>query len=88
MFGFDFEIIDTAGLRKRKQIVDDIEFYSTVRTVNAIDQSDVCLLLLDAEDGMEKQDLHIFWQIVDSYRGVVIVVNKWDKINKDHNTMG
>jgi len=87
MFGFDFEIVDTAGLRKRKQIEDNLEFYSTVRTVKAIDKSDVCLLLLDAEDGMERQDLHIFWQIVESYRGVVIVVNKWDKISKDHNTM-
>ncbi len=87
MFGFDFEIIDTAGLRKKKQIEDNLEFYSTVRTIKAIDQSDVCLLLLDAEDGMEKQDLHIFWQVVESYRGVVIVVNKWDKIEKDNNTM-
>ena len=87
MFGFDFEIIDTAGLRKRKQIEDNLEFYSTVRTVKAIDKSDVCLLLLDAQDGMERQDLHIFWQIVESYRGVVIVVNKWDAISKDHNTM-
>jgi GTP-binding protein len=87
MFGFDFEIIDTAGLRKRKQIEDNLEFYSTVRTVKAIDRSDVCLLLLDAEDGMERQDLHIFWQVVESYRGVVIVVNKWDKIKKDHTTM-
>ena len=87
MFGFDFEIIDTAGLRKKKQIEDNLEFYSTVRTIKAIDQSDVCVLLLDAEDGMEKQDLHIFWQVVESYRGVVIVVNKWDKIEKDNNTM-
>jgi len=87
MFGFDFEIIDTAGLRKKKQIEDNLEFYSTVRTIKAIDQSDVCLLLLDAEDGIEKQDLHIFWQVVESYRGVVIVVNKWDKIKKDNNTM-
>ncbi len=87
MFGFDFEIIDTAGLRKRKYIEDNLEFYSTVRTVKAIDQSDVCLLLLDAQDGMERQDLHIFWQIVESYRGVVIVVNKWDLIVKDHTTM-
>ena len=87
MFGFDFEIIDTAGLRKKKQIEDNLEFYSTVRTVKAIDQSDVCLLLLDAEDGMEKQDQLIFWQVVDSYRGIVIVVNKWDKIDKDNSTM-
>ena len=87
MFGFDFEIIDTAGLRKKKQIEDNLEFYSTVRTIKAIDQSDVCLLLLDAENGMEKQDLHIFWQVVESYRGIVIIVNKWDKIDKDNNTM-
>ena len=82
-FGFDFEIVDTAGLRKRKKVDDNLEFYSAVRTVKAIDQSDVCLLLIDATQGFEKQDQHIFWHVLDSYRGVVVVVNKWDLVEKD-----
>ena len=86
-FGLDFEIIDTAGLRKKRKIDDDLEFYSTVRTIKAIQESDVCLLLLDAENGVEKQDQSIFWNVLDSYRGVVVVVNKWDLIEKDHQTM-
>jgi GTP-binding protein len=68
-------------------VEDQLEFYSTVRTIRAIETSDVCLLLLDARNGMEGQDQHIFWQVVNSYRGVVIVVNKWDLIEKDHKTM-
>ncbi len=88
LYGFDFELIDTAGLRRKKQIEDQLEFYSTVRTIRSIEQSDVCLLLLDAQNGMERQDQSIFWQIVNSYRGVVILVNKWDLIDKDHQTMG
>ena len=87
LYGFDFELIDTAGLRRKKQIEDQLEFYSTVRTIRSIEQSDVCLLLLDAQNGMERQDQSIFWQIVNSYRGVVILVNKWDLIDKDHQTM-
>jgi GTPase len=87
MYGFDFELVDTAGLRKKKQIEDSLEFYSTVRTIRAIDESDVCLLLLDAEQGMERQDLHIFWQIVSSFRGVVILVNKWDLIEKNQDSL-
>jgi GTP-binding protein len=87
LYGFDFELIDTAGLRRKKQIEDQLEFYSTVRTIRSIEQSDVCLLLLDAQNGMERQDQAIFWQVVKSYRGVVILVNKWDLIEKDHQTM-
>lgn len=87
LYGFDFELIDTAGLRRRKQIEDQLEFYSTVRTIRSIEQSDVCLLLLDAQNGMERQDQAIFWQVVNSYRGVVILVNKWDLISKDTGTM-
>ena len=87
MYGFDFELIDTAGLRRKKQIEDQLEFYSTVRTIRSIEQSDVCMLLIDAQSGMERQDQSIFWQIVHSYRGVVIVVNKWDLIDKNHHTM-
>ena len=86
-FGFDLEIVDTAGLRKRKKVDDNLEFYSAVRTVKAIDQSDVCLLLVDATQGFEKQDQHIFWHVLDSYRGVVVVVNKWDLVEKDEHTM-
>ena len=87
LYGFDFELIDTAGLRRKKQIEDQLEFYSTVRTIRSIEQSDVCLLLLDAQNGMERQDQAIFWQIVNSYRGVVILVNKWDLVEKDTSTM-
>ena len=87
MYGFDFELIDTAGLRRKKQIEDQLEFYSTVRTIRSIEQSDVCLLLIDAQTGMERQDQAIFWQVVNSYRGVVIVVNKWDLVEKTHKTM-
>ena len=87
MFGFDFEIVDTAGLRKKKQMADHLEFYSSVRTIKAIDESDVCILMLDGSDPMGRQDLNIFWQVVESYRGVVVVVNKWDLVDKDQNTM-
>jgi len=87
LYGFDVELVDTAGLRKRKQVDDQLEFYSTLRTMKSIDESDVCLLLLDAEQGMERQDLHIFWQVAQSYRGIVILVNTWDLIEKDHLTM-
>lgn len=82
-FGLDVEIVDTAGMRKRNKIDDQIEYYSTVRTIKAIDQSDVCLLLIEAPEGVNKQDLAIYWQIVDSYRGVVVLANKWDMVEKD-----
>jgi len=87
MFGFDFEIVDTAGLRKKRQITDHLEFYSSVRTIKAIDESDVCILMIDGNDAMGRQDLNIFWQIVESYRGVVIAANKWDLVEKDEHTM-
>ena len=87
MFGFDFEIVDTAGLAEKEAGHRSLEFYSTVRTIKAIDESDVCLLMLDGSDPMGRQDLNIFWQIVESYRGVVVVVNKWDLVEKETNTM-
>lgn len=87
LYGFDFELIDTAGLRRKKQIEDQLEFYSTVRTIRAIERSDVCMLLIDAQTGMERQDQAIFWQVVHSYRGIVILVNKWDLVEKNHQTM-
>jgi len=85
-FGFDMEIIDTAGLRKKQKMDDQLEFYSAVRTIKAIDKSDVCLVLLDAQDGMNRQDISIFYQVVNSYRGVVVLVNKWDLVDKDQST--
>ncbi|MDA0882495.1 MAG: ribosome biogenesis GTPase Der [Bacteroidetes bacterium] len=85
-FGFDMEIIDTAGLRKKQKMDDQLEFYSAVRTIKAIDKSDVCLVLLDAQDGMNRQDISIFYQVVNSYRGAVVLVNKWDLVDKDQST--
>lgn len=86
-FGFDLIITDTAGLRKKKQIEDQLEFYSTVRTINAIERSDVCILLIDGSVDLGKQDLAIFWQCIEAKKGIVVVVNKWDLVNKDHMTM-
>jgi len=85
-FGFDLDLIDTAGLRKKKAIEDNLEFYSTLRTMRAINKSDVCILVLDAQNGIEKQDLTIFQSIIDAKKGVVIFVNKWDLIEKDNTT--
>ncbi len=86
-FGKDLILVDTAGLRKRKQIENDIEFYSSIRTVKAIRQSDVCMLLIDATEGITRQDLSIFKEITDANRGVVILVNKWDLVEKDHKSV-
>ncbi len=85
-FGFDFELIDTAGLRKKSKLMDDVEFYSVLRTIRAIENSDICLLMLDAERGIEGQDMNIFNQIIKNRKGVVILVNKWDLVEKDHET--
>src|SRR5690554_1324924 len=86
-FGHDFVIIDTAGLRKKGKVHDDIEFYSVLRSVRTIESSDVCLLLIDATRGMESQDVNVFNLIVRNKKGVVILVNKWDLIEKDgHST--
>ena len=86
-FGFDLIITDTAGLRKKKQIQEQLEFYSTVRTINAIERSDVCILLIDGSVDLGKQDLAIFWQCIEAKKGIVVVVNKWDLVDKDHMTM-
>jgi GTPase len=86
-FGHDFVIIDTAGLRKKGKVHDDIEFYSVLRSVRAIESSDVCLLIIDATRGMEAQDVTILNLILRNKKGVVILVNKWDLIEKDgHST--
>lgn len=87
LFNQEIELIDTAGLRKRKAIDDDIEFYSSVRTIKAIRQSDACLLLIDAVEGITQQDLSIFREIEEANKGVVILVNKWDLVEKDHKSV-
>jgi len=85
-FGFDFLLIDTAGLRKKSKVKENIEFYSVMRSVKAIENSDVCLLMVDAAQGFEEQDVNIFSLIHRNHKGVVIVVNKWDLVEKDHHT--
>ncbi len=85
-FGKDFILVDTAGLRKKSKVNEDIEFYSTMRSIKAIENSDVCLLMVDAEKGFEAQDQNIMNLILKNKRGVVVLVNKWDLIEKDSNT--
>ena len=86
-FGYDFILIDTAGLRKKKNVREDLEFYSVLRSVRTIEDADVCLLLLDATLGVEAQDVNIFNLIARNRKGVVAVVNKWDLVEKDNHTM-
>ncbi len=86
LFGFDFNFVDTAGLRKKSKVSEDLEFYSVMRSVRSIEASDVCILMLDASQGLEQQDLNIFSLIHRNHKGVVIVVNKWDLIEKSANT--
>lgn len=83
-FGFDFYLVDTAGLRKKAKVSEDIEFYSVMRTIRAIESCDVIILMLDATQGMESQDLNILHLAEKNHKGVVIVVNKWDLVEKDH----
>ncbi len=86
-FGYDFVLVDTAGGRKKAKVNEDVEFYSVMRSIRAIEESDVCMLLIDATRGMEAQDLNIFHLIERNHKGVVIVVNKWDLIEKDNKTL-
>jgi GTP-binding protein len=83
-FGHDFFLVDTAGLRKRTKVKEDVEFYSVMRSVRTIEDSDVCMLMLDATRSMESQDVSIFNLMVRNKKGVVILVNKWDLIEKDN----
>jgi GTP-binding protein len=85
-FGHDFYLVDTAGLRKRTKVKEDVEFYSTMRSIRAIEDSDVCILMLDASRGMEAQDVSIFHLIERNKKGVVILVNKWDLVEKDNSS--
>ena len=87
-FGFDFYLVDTAGIRKKNKVEDDLEFYSVMRSIRAIENSDVCILMLDATRGIESQDLNIFSLIQKNQKGLVVVVNKWDLVeNKDVKVM-
>ena len=79
-FGFDFYLVDTAGIRKKGKVSEDIEYYSVLRSIRAIENSDVCILMLDATRGIESQDLNIFSLIQRNQKGLVVVVNKWDLV--------
>mgnify|MGYP001459379868 FL=1 len=82
-FGFDFILVDTAGLRKKKNVHENLEFYSVMRSVRAIEHADVCVLIIDAERGFQSQDQRIFHIADRNKKGIVILVNKWDLIDKD-----
>ena len=77
-FGFDFYLVDTAGIRKKNKVTEDLEFYSVMRSIRAIENSDVCLLLIDATRGIESQDMNIFQVIQRNHKSIVVVINKWD----------
>ncbi|MBQ5984387.1 MAG: ribosome biogenesis GTPase Der [Bacteroidales bacterium] len=86
-FGHEFMLVDTAGIRRKNKVHEDLEFYSVLRSIRAIEHSDVCILMLDATAGMEAQDMNIFNIIQKNKKGCVIVVNKWDLFEKESNTM-
>lgn len=85
-FGHDFMLIDTAGIRKKSKVEEDLEFYSVMRSIRAIEDCDVCILLIDATLGMEAQDINIFHLAEKNRKGIVIVVNKWDLVEKNTNS--
>lgn len=85
-FGFDFYLVDTAGLRKKGKVNEDLEFYSVMRSVRAIETSDVCILMADASQGFDAQDINIFSLATRNRKGVVVVMNKWDLVEKNNNT--
>lgn len=85
-FGFDFMLVDTAGLRKKAKVNENIEFYSVLRSIRAIENSDVSLLLIDATEGFQSQDQNIFHLAEKNRKGIVIIVNKWDLVDKATNT--
>jgi len=85
-FGFEFNLVDTAGIRRKAKVKEDLEFYSVMRSIRAIEHSDVCILMLDATRGFESQDANIFWLAQRNRKGIVILVNKWDLVEKENNT--
>jgi GTP-binding protein len=87
-FGFDFYLVDTAGIRKKNKVTEDLEYYSVIRSIRSIENADVCILMIDATRGIEGQDLNIFSLVQRNQKGLVVVVNKWDLIeNKDVKVM-
>ncbi|WP_104734621.1 ribosome biogenesis GTPase Der [Hanstruepera ponticola] len=86
-FGFEFNLVDTAGIRKKSKVKEDLEFYSVMRSVRAIEHCDVCLLVLDATRGFDGQVQNIFWLAERNRKGIVILVNKWDLVEKDNKTI-
>lgn len=87
-FGFEFNLVDTAGIRRKAKVKEDLEFYSVMRSVRAIEHSDVCLILVDATRGFDGQVANIFWLAQRNNKGIVILVNKWDLVeDKETNTM-
>ncbi len=87
LFQKEFILIDTAGIRRKTKVHEDLEFYSVIRAINAMDEADVCLLMLDAENGLAAQDLNIFSLAVKKGKGIVVLVNKWDLLEKETNTL-
>jgi GTP-binding protein len=85
-FGKEFILIDTAGIRKKKNVHEDLEFYSVIRAIKAMDEADVCMLLIDAQNGMTAQDVSIFSLATRKGKGIVLLVNKWDLVTKETNT--
>ena len=79
-FGFDFYLVDTAGIRRKNKVTEDLEFYSVMRSIRAIENSDVCILMIDATRGIEAQDMNIFQLIQKNNKSLVVVVNKWDLV--------
>jgi GTP-binding protein len=86
LFNKEFVLIDTAGIRKKKNVHEDLEFYSVIRAIRAMDEADVCMLLIDAQNGMTAQDVSIFSLAARKGKGVVVLVNKWDLVTKETNT--
>ena len=86
-FGHELMLVDTAGMRRKNRVSEDLEFYSVMRAIRAIEHADVCILMIDANAGMEAQDMSIFNLIQRNHKSCVIVVNKWDAFEKDQNTM-
>lgn len=86
-FGFEFNLVDTAGIRKKSKVKEDLEFYSVMRAVRAIEHCDVAILVVDATRGFEGQDQNIFWLAEKNKKGVVVLINKWDLVEKETNTM-
>ena len=86
-YGFEFNIIDTAGIRRKARVKEDLEFYSVMRSIRSIENSDVCLLIVDASRGFDSQVQNIFWLAHRNNKGIVIVINKWDLVKKDEKSV-